>query len=77
MQLEQIQNDMFTISGIAVETLSFVFKIMTSGVVKQTLIYTYDNGEKDINQSLKKTLGLKQTNRRLFNIHSEKTIIHF
>ena len=53
MNLEYVGNNTFKIPGVPVETLSFVFEIMTSSIVKMTETYSNDKGEKQITVSVK------------------------
>jgi catechol 1,2-dioxygenase len=48
MNFEYAGNNTFLIPGVPVETLSFVFEIVSSGAVKMTETYTNDKGEKEI-----------------------------
>lgn len=53
MNMEYVNNNTFTISGLKTETLSFVFEIQSSGAVKLTETYTSPKGEKSISVSMK------------------------
>ena len=52
MNFDYVGNNTFSIPGMPVETLSFVFEIMPSGAVKLTETYTNEKGEKVITVSL-------------------------
>jgi catechol 1,2-dioxygenase len=53
INLEYVGNNTFSISGVSVETLSFVFEVLNSGVIKMKEVSKNDKGEKEISVSVR------------------------
>ena len=53
MNLDYVGNNTFTIPGMSLETLSFVFEILPVGAVKLKETFTNDKGVKEITSYIK------------------------
>jgi len=64
MNLDYVGNNTFTIPGMSLETLSFVFEILPVGAVKLKETYTNDKGVKDITEYVKDKQILNLKNKK-------------
>ncbi len=53
INLEYVGNNTFSISGVHVETLSFVFEVLNYGMIKMKEVSKNDKGEKEISVSVR------------------------